>query len=111
MRWAGIDLPHVQFIMNRIEIHLYGKLRRFASDSDPRGDSIVHLDIEKEETIAAAVARLGINKTALGANIFVNGEYSSLDRVLHSGDRLGLFPDDMQLLYKWYFEAKHGDDR
>ncbi len=96
--------------MNRIEVHLYGKLRRVAADTDPRGESIVYLDIDDGDTIATAVAAIGIDRADLGANVFVNGEYSSLDRVLHSGDRLGLFPDDMQLLYKWYFEPKHGDD-
>ena len=38
--------------------------------------------------------------------IFVNGEYSGIERVLDAGDRLALFPDDMQLLYKWYFARR-----
>ena len=91
--------------MEQIEIHLYGKLRRYAPDSDPCGDSILRL-AGGGKTIAQIVKEIGIDKRDLGANVFVNGEYSELERVLHSGDRLALFPDDMQLLYKWYFERR-----
>ena len=41
-----------------------------------------------------------------GANIFLNHTYSALERPVHPGDRLAVFPDDMQLLYKWYFEKQ-----
>jgi hypothetical protein len=39
----------------------------------------------------------------VGTNIFLNGELSGLGRKVIDGDRLGIFPDDMQLLYRWYF--------
>ena len=42
----------------------------------------------------------------LGLNIFLNGEYSNLSRPVRDGDRLGIFPYDMQLLYKWHFKKK-----
>ena len=88
--------------MRHIEIHLYGKLRRYAPDTDPRADSVLRVAGDGK-MIAQIVEEIGIGKRDLGANIFVNGEYSDLERMLHSGDRLALFPDDMQLLYKWYF--------
>ncbi len=88
--------------MKQIELHLYGKLRRYAPNSDPREDSILLVAADCK-TIAQVVEQIRINRKDLGANIFVNGEYSDLKRVLHAGDRLALFPDDMQLLYKWYF--------
>ena len=91
--------------MEQIEVHLYGKLRRYAPNPDPREDSIL-LVAADGKTIAQVVAKIGIDKRDLGANIFLNGEYSDLGRVLHSGDRVGLFPDDMQLLYKWYFARR-----
>lgn len=91
--------------MEQIEIHLYGKLRRYAANTDPRADSILQVAGDGK-TIAQIVEEIGIDKRDLGANIFVNGEYSDLGRVLHSGDRVGLFPDDMQLLYKWYFARR-----
>ena len=91
--------------MEQIEIHLYGKLRRYAPNTDPRSDSILRV-VGEGKTIAQIVEQIGIDQRDLGANIFVNGEYSELERVLHSGDRVGLFPDDMQLLYKWYFTPR-----
>jgi len=91
--------------MEQIEIHLYGKLRRYALDPDPRSDSILR-HAGEGKTIAWMVEKIGIDKRDLGANIFVNGEYSDVERVLHAEDRLALFPDDMQLLYKWYFARR-----
>jgi len=91
--------------MEQIEVHLYGKLRHYAPNPDPREDSILLVTADGK-TIAQIVEEIGIDKRDLGANIFLNGEYSDLGRVLHSGDRVGLFPDDMQLLYKWYFARR-----
>ena len=45
----------------------------------------------------------------LGRNIFLNGEYSGLGRLVKDGDRLGIFPDNMQLLYRQYFEKVKED--
>ena len=86
-----------------IEVHLYGKLRRFTNNQDPTRDSIVYIPVEVGDTIEDIVRRIGIPQDELGSNIFVNGEYSALERKVNDGDRLGVFPDNMQLLYKWYF--------
>ena len=86
-----------------IEVHLYGKLRRFTNNQDPTRDSTVYIPVEEGDTIEDIVKRIGIPHDELGSNIFVNGEYSALERKVNDGDRLGVFPDNMQLLYKWYF--------
>lgn len=86
-----------------IEIHLYGKLRRFSDNLDPTRDSIVNLPVEEGDTIEDIIRRIGIPNEDIGSNIFLNGEYSALKRRVSDGDRLGVFPDNMQLLYKWYF--------
>jgi hypothetical protein len=86
-----------------LEVHLYGKLRRFAEGKEPTQDSIVRVKVTEGETIEDVVHRIGIPLEELGANIFLNGGYSVLTRKVTPGDRLGLFPDNMQLLYKWYF--------
>jgi molybdopterin converting factor small subunit len=91
-----------------IEVHLYGKLRRFAQEQDVTGDSLVHVSVHQGDTIGDIIARIGIPRESLGSNIFLNGEYSALERRVKPGDRLGVFPDDMQLLYKWYF-VREGD--
>jgi len=86
-----------------IEVHLYGKLRRYTDNQDPSQDSIVRVPVHAGDTIADITRRIGIPLESLGPNIFLNGEYSALSRKVKDDDRLGMFPDDMQLLYKWYF--------
>ena len=93
-----------------IEIHLYGKLRRFTRNRDPTRDSVVHTPVKKDDTISDLLIRLGIPLKDVGSNIFLNWQYSSLSRRVQEGDRLAVFPDDMQLLYKWYF-AKRGAEK
>ena len=86
-----------------IAVHLYGKLRRFAEDRDARSDSVVSVPWREGDTVEAIAGRVGIPLEELGTNLFRNGRYGTLDSPVVDGDRLGLFPDDMQLLYKWYF--------
>ena len=86
-----------------IEVHLYGKLRRCAEDQDVTGDSVVRLPVEDGYTIEDVAGLLGIGRDELGRNIFLNGQLSALSRRVKDGDRLGLFPDDMSLLYRQYF--------
>lgn len=91
-----------------VEVHLYGKLRRFTDNLNPTRDSIISVPVKKGDTIEDIVKCIGIPFEELGSNIFLNGEYSALERKVKDGDRLGIFPDNMQLLYKWHF-YKHRD--
>lgn len=91
-----------------IRVHLYGKLRRFADNSDPTSQSVAPVPWQPGDTVARIVERLGVLLTELGSNIFLNGRYANLESPVQDGDRLGLFPDDMQLLYKWYFAPRPG---
>ncbi len=93
-----------------IEVHLYGKLRRFSDNQDPSRDSITYAPVKEGDTIGDIIRHIGIPLEALSSNIFLNGEYSALGRTVQDGDRLGIFPNDMQLLYKWYF-SKMGADK
>ena len=89
-----------------IEVHLYGKLRRFTDNPDPSQDSIANVSVKNGDSILTIAQRIGIPLEELGTNIFLNGEYSALERKVSDGDRLGVFPDDMKLLYKWYFDKE-----
>jgi len=89
---------------SKLSLYLYGKLRRFATQQRPDADSVVHVPAEEGDTIAAILHRLGVPLEEVGANVFLNWQYSALDRPVRPGDRLAVFPDDMQLLYKWYFQ-------
>ena len=93
-----------------IEVHLYGKLRRFTDNQDPTRDSIIYVPVEDGDTIGDIIRRIGIQIGEIGSNIFLNGEYSALVRKVKDEDRLGIFPDNMQLLYKWFF-SKRGEDK
>jgi molybdopterin converting factor small subunit len=89
-----------------IEIHLYGRLRRFSEDRSPTSASIARVKWEPGDTVRCVVDRLGIPHEELGSNIFLNGAYATLDSPVQDADRLGLFPNDIQLLYKWYFAPR-----
>lgn len=81
-----------------IEVHLYGKLRRFTDNPDPSADSIKYVPASNGDSIEDIVERMGIPFEEIGKNIFLNGEYSPLSRNVTDGDRLGIFPDDMQMI-------------
>ena len=87
----------------KLEIHLYGRLRRFTDNPNPGKPSVIVIDIPGGTTIRETLVKVGIPTEEVGTNIFLNGSYSSLDRVIEEGGRLGVFPDDMNLLYKWHF--------
>lgn len=91
-----------------LDLYLYGKLRRFASAQQPNAESRVPVVVQEGDTVASLLQRLGVPLEEVGANIFLNHSYSALGRPVHPGDRLAVFPDDMQLLYKWYFEKEDG---
>lgn len=91
-----------------IEVHLYGRLRRFAPDKDAAGESVVAVPVRDGETVEDVVRRMGMEPQEL-SHIFLNAEYSGLQRKVGAGDRLGLFPFDMGLLYRQYFPKKEND--
>ncbi len=94
-----------------IKLHLYGSLRRFSRQRSPTAESIAHVTWCLGDNVATVVERAGIPLEELGANLFLNGRYARLDTAVEDGDRLGLFPKDMQLLYKWYFDPERREDR
>lgn len=95
-----------------IKVHLYGKLRRFAVNRDPTGFSEVYVMVCDGDTIQTVLERLGLPMEEVGSNIFLNWQYSALERRVRNGDRLAVFPEDMQLLYRWYFnKVGASDDR
>ena len=88
-----------------IEVHVYGKLRRVAGRNDVASDCVVPVWTGEGDSIADVLARIGVALEDT-SNLFLNGELSAPTRLVAPGDRLGVFPDDMATLYKWYFEKK-----
>ena len=102
-----------------VEIHLYGKLRRYNGNTKAGHDSVLMLDPRPGETIATLLAGEGIPVEEIN-HIFVNAKLLStrtsmgkyygyqqvgddltdwgLDMPVGEGDRLGLFGKDMAIL-------------
>jgi len=69
----------------------------------------VSVPVKQGDTIRDLLVRLGVPLHEVGSNIFLNWQYSALSRRVPDSSRLAVFPDDMQLLYRWYF-AKAGEE-
>ena len=103
-----------------VEIHLYGKLRRFAPDSSPSGNSVIQIAPVENETLQMLLERAAINTSEL-YTIFINSKLLTsrtkfatylgyqqvcdencqgwdLTVIIEDGDRLGLFGPDMPAL-------------
>jgi molybdopterin converting factor small subunit len=84
-----------------VEVHLFGQLRRAARDPSPFGESIAWVRWQEGDTVGSVLRRLGIDPDAEVSNIFINGRYTyaAIGREVMEGDRLGVFPKNMGLLY------------
>ena len=102
-----------------VEIHLYGKLRRYAKKSHSDGDTVIRLSPQSDETIEMLLTRLEIPVDEI-YSIFLNSKLLAarsgmatwigyrhvrsnlfdwdLSIKLGPADRLGLFGRDMAAL-------------
>ena len=102
-----------------VEIHLYGKLRRFARESKTGHGSVIEVAPKSDETLEQLLARGGIPLDDI-YNIFFNSKLLAtrspmahwiryqqvhanaldwrLDIAVNAGDRVGLFGRDMAAL-------------
>lgn len=81
-----------------VEVHLYGKLRRFSDNQEPSQDSIIYVPVREGDTIRDIVRRIDIPFEELGNNIFLNGRYFDVEHQVKDGNRLGLFPNNMAMV-------------
>ena len=84
-----------------VEVRLYGSLRRFAPEPAVIGELIVRVLFVPGETVEAVLIRLGVDPSLQVSNVFVNGRYHfhALGMPASDGDRLGVFPKNMGMLY------------
>jgi len=102
-----------------IDIHLYGKLRRFAPDSRPSANSVILVEAIAGETLDSFLTQIGIEVDEIFP-IFMNSkllathntmakwlgycqvrkdpENWGLSVLVKYGDRIGLFGEDMAAL-------------
>lgn len=81
-----------------VEVWLYGKLRRFAPHKEAGSNSVLPVQVKAGESIERVLARLGVPWEEVG-NVFLNGRLALVEQAVVDGDRLGVFPQDMGLLY------------
>ena len=84
-----------------IEVHLYGRLRRYGPTGDARADCVVRAEPGAgHQTVRELVAALGIPGPEVGS-VFRDGRWvrEGLSAPLGGATRLGLFPPEMGLLY------------
>jgi molybdopterin converting factor small subunit len=84
-----------------IEIRLFGSLRRFAENPSVTAKSIAWATAEPGDTVADVLRRLGIDPEQEVGQVFVNGRYfyRAREMSVRDGDRLGIFPRNMAMLY------------
>jgi hypothetical protein len=102
-----------------VEIHLYGKLRRYAKEHQAGHGGVIKFSTDSGETLASVLARLGIPEDEI-YNIFYNSKLLAtrsamahwlgyqqvhtnpldwnLNVAVKAGDRIGLFGKDMAAL-------------
>ncbi len=83
-----------------ILVKLYGKLRGNVKDVDLERGLPVTLNIEESNIhfVYDIVEKFAINEDEL-SHIFVNGKYCGIGKEVKDGDRVGLFPKNMALMF------------
>ncbi len=93
-----------------ILVKIFGDLRKkiegfTISDALPLN---LHIESSGIDTIVDILNKFAIEKEET-YHLFVNGTYSGFNKKVKDGDRVGLFPKNMSLLYKWYFERNEDE--
>lgn len=83
-----------------ILVKLYGKLRENIKDVDSEKGLPVTLNIEESNVhfVYDIVDKFAIREDEL-SHIFVNGKYCGIGKEVREGDRVGLFPKNMALMF------------
>lgn len=84
-----------------VEVHLYGRLRRYGPTSDVTTACVLRAEPGVEhQTVGDFVASLGIPRQEV-ASVFRDGRWmrEGLEAPLGGARRLGLFPPNMNMLY------------
>ena len=88
-----------------ILVKVFGDLRKRIKGYEINGALPLNINIESQgiHTIADILEKFSIEKDDT-YHLFVNGIYSGFKKTVKDGDRVGIFPLNMALLYKWYFK-------
>ena len=84
-----------------IEVHLYGRLRRYGPSDDAKAQCVVRAEPGADHrSVGDFVAAIGVPCVEV-ASVFVDGRWAraGLNAPVAGVARLGLFPKEMTLLY------------
>jgi hypothetical protein len=84
-----------------IEVHLFGRLRRYGPTADPTVECVVLAEPSHALRTAGDLAEsLGIPRHEVGS-VFLDGRWQreGVEASLEGRRRVGLFPREMRLLY------------
>ncbi len=94
-----------------ILVKIFGNLRNKVKNNEIDGQLPLNIQIEDDGItyISDILKKFSIDETET-SHIFVNGTYAGFKKKVKDGDRVGLFPRDMCLLYKWYFTREEDNE-
>ena len=83
-----------------ILVKLYGKLKENLKkfDSDENLPLSINIDPNEVHSVHDILEKFAITEEEL-SHIFVNSKYCGIDKKVDNGDRVGLFPKNMALLF------------
>ncbi|MFW9821251.1 MAG: MoaD/ThiS family protein [Candidatus Thorarchaeota archaeon] len=92
-----------------ISLKIFGNLRKKV-DPNISGTLSLKLEIEDQEIswVVDILKKFKIEDDEV-SHIFVNGIYAGLKKRVHPGDKVSIFPRNMALLYKWYFNREEDE--
>ena len=93
-----------------ILVRLFGNLVSKVANKVSKSTNPLNINISSDgiEFVADILKQFSIEESET-SHIFVNGVYAGFKKRVRDGDRVGIFPKNMGLLYKWYF-TKHEDE-
>jgi len=92
-----------------IQLKLFGDLRRKVQDQIS-GTTSLKLKVDNSEfkKVMDIMKKFSIEEEEV-SHIFVNGSYAGFKKNINSGDVVALFPKNMGVLYKWYFNKEEDE--
>ena len=92
-----------------IRVKFFGDLRK-KIQPDIKGSLSLKFSIDDDgiDRISDIFKKYSIEENEV-VHIFVNGRYSGFTKKVISGDIVAIFPRNMAVLYKWYFNREEDE--
>jgi molybdopterin converting factor small subunit len=92
-----------------IRVKVFGDLRKKIKPNI-KGSLPLKFNIDENdaERVSDILNKYNIKEHEI-IHIFVNGRYSGLTKKVKDGDTVAIFPINMSVLYKWYFNREEDE--